>query len=147
MLWATSITVLLILATVMIHYEILRATSDRVARLSVAPRARVLVVIFAVLGAHVLEIGLYALAYYLMQDRMGIGGIVGETDGTMVDFLYFSITTYTTLGVGDLYPLGATRLVAGSESLIGLVLIGWSASFTFLEMQKFWEQHRIAAMQ
>jgi hypothetical protein len=31
------------------------------------------------------------------------------------------------------------RLIAGVESLNGLVLIGWSASFTYLEMARFWE--------
>jgi hypothetical protein len=30
------------------------------------------------------------------------------------------------------------RLIAGIESLNGLVLIGWSASFTYLTMEEFW---------
>jgi hypothetical protein len=33
------------------------------------------------------------------------------------------------------------RLAAGIESLTGLVLITWTASFTFLSMQKFWSDH------
>jgi hypothetical protein len=31
------------------------------------------------------------------------------------------------------------RIIAGVESLNGLVLIGWSASFTYLSMEQFWE--------
>ena len=34
------------------------------------------------------------------------------------------------------------RLVAGVESLNGLVLIGWSASFTYLTMEEFWGRKR-----
>ncbi len=70
---------------------------------------------------------------------MGLGRIDGEIEGGGLDFFYFSITTYTTLGVGDLHPRGPLRLIAGVESLNGLVLIGWSASFTYLEMARFWE--------
>ena len=49
---------------------------------------------------------------------------------------------FTTLGFGDLNPLGALRIIASLKSLTGLVLIGWSASFTYLSMQEFWEEHR-----
>jgi hypothetical protein len=49
---------------------------------------------------------------------------------------------FTTLGTGDLVVSGPLRLIAGVESLNGLVLIGWSASFTYLSMEKFWEAHR-----
>ena len=52
--------------------------------------------------------------------------------------LYFSLVTYTSLGYGDIAPLGPARLLAGIESLIGLGLIAWSASFTYLEMQRHW---------
>jgi hypothetical protein len=30
------------------------------------------------------------------------------------------------------------RILAGMEALVGLVLITWSASFTFLKMQIYW---------
>jgi hypothetical protein len=34
------------------------------------------------------------------------------------------------------------RLIAGVESLDGLVLIGWSASFTYLAMEEYWGSKR-----
>ena len=43
-----------------------------------------------------------------------------------------------TLGLGDLSPVGTVRLLAGMESLTGLLLITWSASFTYLEMSRVW---------
>ena len=91
-----------------------------------------------VVAAHILEAGLYAAAYYTLQTRFGMGGLSGHLDGDLLDYFYFSMATYTTLGIGDHHPSGVMRLVAGVESLNGLVLIGWSASFTYLTMLEFW---------
>ncbi|RZA02340.1 MAG: two pore domain potassium channel family protein, partial [Moraxellaceae bacterium] len=46
---------------------------------------------------------------------------------------------FTTLGLGDITPVGAIRFLAGTEALTGFVLVTWSASFTFVEMQRFWK--------
>ena len=51
---------------------------------------------------------------------------------------YFSAMTFTTVGFGVVYPLVPVRFLAGTEALTGLVLVTWSASFTFLEMARFW---------
>ena len=32
------------------------------------------------------------------------------------------------------------RLISGLESLVGLLLITWSASFTYLEMSRLWSR-------
>lgn len=37
--------------------------------------------------------------------------------------LYFSIVTFTTLGYGDMHPTGFLRIVAGSEALVGAIMI------------------------
>jgi hypothetical protein len=34
------------------------------------------------------------------------------------------------------------RVVSGLESLTGLLLITWSASFTYLEMSRLWDVRR-----
>ena len=52
--------------------------------------------------------------------------------------MYFSAETCTSLGSGDLTPNGPVRLLAGVEALNGLLLIGWSASFTYISMGRFW---------
>jgi hypothetical protein len=36
------------------------------------------------------------------------------------------------------YPVGKMRLIAGIEALTGLLMIGWSASFTYLQMSRNW---------
>jgi Ion channel len=131
-----------VVATVIIHYEVLRGTSLVIPRFSVAPRGRILVVIGGVFVAHLMEIFLYAFVFFLMHVYFDLGSIEGEFHGEVLDFFYFSITSYTTLGVGDLFPHGPLRIVAGMEALNGFVLIGWSASFTYLSMEKFWGLHR-----
>jgi hypothetical protein len=54
------------------------------------------------------------------------------------DFVYFSAMTYTTVGFGDAVPIGPIRFLAGMEGLTGLAMITWSASYTFIEMQRDW---------
>ena len=42
------------------------------------------------------------------------------------------------MGFGDLTPTGPLRMLAGVEALNGLLLIGCSASYTYLAMERFW---------
>ena len=136
------ISLLLVAATVLMHYELLQFAGTLPGRLTGPTRSRLIIVIGVVVVAHVLEAGLYAVAYYVLHTHFDIGGLAGHLEGDLLDFFYFSMATYTTLGIGDLHPSGAMRLVAGVESLNGLVLIGWSASFTYLTMEEFWGTKR-----
>lgn len=128
----------MVLLTVLVHYESLNLLSRYMHDRVPSSRAQILVVIMGVFTAHTIEVWLYAAAYYCL-DNWGPGmGIAGHLDGSMLDYLYFSTVSYTSLGLGDLYPLGALRLLTGVEALNGLLLIGWSASFTYLVMQRSW---------
>ncbi len=95
----------------------------------------VLSFVAAMLVVHVFEIWLFGLAYYLMS-----GSMFGSVSAAgFLDCIYFSASAYTTLGLGDIFPAGPIRAVTGTEGLVGLVLIAWTASFTFLQMQRFWD--------
>jgi hypothetical protein len=48
--------------------------------------------------------------------------------------------SYTTVGFGDVAPIGPIRFLTGTEALTGFVLIAWSASFTYLEMERYWKE-------
>jgi len=72
-----------------------------------------------------------------------IGGFAGLPVEGFQDCLYFSVVTYTSLGFGDHVPVSHARLIAGVEALNGLLLIGWSASFTYLAMERYWPLHGI----
>ena len=65
-------------------------------------------------------------------------GTLGGAGSSLADEAYFSAETYTSLGFGDVVPNGSLRLLAGIEALNGLLMIGWSASFLFIEMQRHW---------
>lgn len=135
--YALLIAFLLVLATVVIHYQLLRSTWLAMPFGAIrSTRVKMMLLLGGIFVAHLLEIGLYAVAYYLMDDHLGLGVIAGNATGGLLDYFYFSITSYTTLGFGDLYPQGPMRLVVGIESLNGLVLIGWSTSYTYLAMQR-----------
>jgi len=136
------VSLLLAAATVVMPYELLQFASTLSRRLTVPTRPRIIIVIGAVLAAHILEANLYAAAYYVLQTQFGVGGLGGHLEGDLLDYFYFSMATYTTLGIGDLHPTGITRLIASVESLNGLVLIGWSASFTYLTMEESWDRGR-----
>lgn len=141
MLAAVIASTILVGLSLLIHYDILRKASLILPDLPLPVRMRVAVVVGAAFFAHTFEVCLYALAYYLFDDVLKFGALAGETSADWRDYVYFSMGTYTTLGIGDIYPVGPTRLIAGIEALNGLVLIGWSASFTYLTMEKFWPLH------
>ena len=141
MLLALLVSTALVLIVVLIHYEVLRFTSMLLPHMAIRPRQLILAVILAAFFAHAVEVWLYAIVYYLLADDVGIGHFGGTFNNQFSDFLYFSTATYTSLGYGDIYPTGDLRLVAGIETIVGLMMIGWSASFTYLAMEKFWGLH------
>ena len=89
-------------------------------------------------SAHAAEVWIFGISYYLMNRSENWGLLKGNFDGSLLDCVYFSFTSYTTLGTGDIVPLGDLRFLSGLESLTGLVLITWSASFLYLEMTRYW---------
>jgi hypothetical protein len=100
-------------------------------------------IVFGVLGAliaHSIEVWLFAMIYYLLPWFENLGNLAGDFDGSLMDSAYFSYTTYTTLGFGDIQPQGAIRHFVGLESLTGLLLITWTASFLYFEMQRYWNK-------
>lgn len=133
------INTVLISAAVVVHYEILRLLSTIIPRLSVQHRLRVVIGVFGTILAHVIEIWMFGIAFFLMIQYGGFGSLIGNYSGSLLDSVYFSFTNYTSLGIGDIEPLGNIRFLVGLEALTGLVLITWSASFMFIEMRKFWD--------
>lgn len=140
-LWAMLACVVMVTITVLVHYESLRLISDKlVPRLRLHPRHEMVYVIFGVFLAHTLEVWLFAGSYVALA-KMGIGRFHGNMDNSILDYLYFSVVTYTSLGLGDVYPSGGLRLLTGVEALCGLLMIGWSASYTYLSMERLWRKH------
>ena len=131
-------SLLLITLTSVIHYEALRVMFGVLPTLTIPKRTKLLVVIFGVFVAHFLEIGVYGGALYVLAQFPELGGLSGPIPFSFESCLYFSAETYTSLGVGDITPVGPLRLLIGVEALNGLLLIGWSASFAYIAMERFW---------
>ena len=138
---ASLICTVLVTACFYVHYIALRLFAVTISRLQNEVRRPMLYVLTGVFAAHLVEVLLFALAFYLMHWSSWLGALEGLGEGgadQFVHYFYFSITTFTTLGVGDIIPTGALRIVAGIEALMGLMLIAWSASFSYLMMEKLW---------
>jgi hypothetical protein len=147
MLTVIAICGLLVVLTSVLHYEVLRGLNAALPPLPVPRRAKVLVVIVAAFVAHAAEMAIYGVALYVLIAHLDAGTLSGSAGLSLTSCLYFSAETYTSLGFGDLTPTGPVRLLAGVEALNGLLLIGWSASFTYISMEKFWSADTSAPTQ
>jgi len=142
MIAVTLVNLMVIITTVMIHYECLLRMNLLFSRLNRRHRFRIVLGVLGAMVAHALEVWCFALTYYLIIQFGDWGGLEGEFDGSLLDCAYFSFTTFTTLGFGDIHPVGHIKFLTGLEALTGLMLITWTASFLFLEMQKYWKPER-----
>ena len=112
---------------VIIHYEFLYQSTRWMPRMALPHRLRIVAGVLAALLAHTAEVILFGVAFYLMEQGAAWGHLQGNFAGSLADCIYFSLTSYTTLGTGDIEPLGDIRFLSGLESLTGLVLITWTA--------------------
>ncbi len=138
MLLVSLVNMLVVVAAVVIHYECLLRLNNLLPRLKMWHRFRIVFGVLGAMVAHAIEVWCFALAYFVMIKRGGWGNLEGNFDGTLTDCAYFSFTTFTTIGFGDIEPVGHLKYLTGLEALTGLVLITWTASFLFLEMQRYW---------
>ncbi len=96
--------------------------SDRVGGASTASILRqgvgILIVVFGLFALHTIQIWSYATFYF----------VVGEFE-TLEEALYFSTSTFTTVGFGDITLNKSWRLFSAIESANGFLLIGWSTAF------------------
>ena len=137
------ITMGIVSLIIALHYEALRLCIRFLPALAHRRRRRVVILILVILFTHAIEMWIFGIGYYLMLGIDGFGAITGESPTiTVIDHVYYSAMVYTTVGFGDLIPSGPIRFTTGMEALTGLVMITWSASFTFLEMQRDWRVDR-----
>lgn len=82
--------------------------------------AAILFAAFGLFVLHSIEIWTWAAVYGLL--------------GVFPDFehaLYFSTSTYVTIGYGDLVLPPGTRILGAIEGVSGIILIGWSTAFFY----------------
>jgi hypothetical protein len=133
------VTALTVALAVLMHYEGLRWISARLNRLTTVRRRKVLFGVYAVVMLHVAEIWLFGTALWALMQIPHTGGLTGTAGASFFEVVYLSANTFTTVGFGDVVPVGAVRFLCGTEALTGFILITWSASFVYLEMREFWK--------
>lgn len=75
---------------------------------------------FLLVAGHFVEVLIWAYTYQI------VGAAPPDTP-----LVYFAFVNYTTLGYGDVLPVGEWRLVAPLTALNGIMLIGWSTALIF----------------
>lgn len=133
-----GVTTVAVVVCVALHYEALRLISGLLPPPKERHRRRIVILILWLLLVHSVEIWVFGASYYTLLRIGGIGELVGMDPVSIFNCVYYSAVVFSTLGFGDIVPIGAIRLLTGMEAIAGLTFITWSASFTFYEMSKNW---------
>jgi predicted exporter len=127
-----AVSTAMLVICVMVHgaglFSLSRATrSERSAErlrhvdpLSLRGAVFTLLIVLAIFVLHGIEIWLFALLYLA----------IGAVDG-LENALYFSTISYSTVGYSDTHATAAWRLLGPFESILGIILLGWSTAFFF----------------
>ncbi len=139
MLTVFLFTSALVIMCVFVHYEVLVSVAKLRRKFGITHRRWIINLILCALIAHVFEISIFALGYSIMDPMAELGHLIDKSGADSTDYWYFSAVTYTSLGFGDITPDGPMRFAVGVETLTGLVLIAWTSSMVFVEMQNSWK--------
>ena len=134
MIFAIVIGVLLFLGAIWLHIGMLALARMTYGGSAVRP-LRFSAAYLIVLMSHLL-IALEFAAGFKWSHSLGLGGFVHTPGESWMDLFYFSLVNITTLGLGDIYPTGHVRALAGIESLTGFLLISCTAQFIFETLHK-----------
>lgn len=93
--------------------------------LSLALKKVLAVRLFTILIFAILTFG---SIYWVLGNFIGQGLKSSESEPSFLECIYFSVITMTTLGYGDIVPLGWSRLFASIEAIFGLTFIGYAIS-------------------
>lgn len=124
-----------VIGTTIFHFEALRLT-DRYSRRTLHPYVVAPAVLSLVILSHLIEIAAYTGVYVLADDVFDIGSFTPVNPGALGMF-YFAAETYSSLGLDDVMPHGALRLIVSIGSINGILLLAWSGSFLFAFASRF----------
>ncbi|MGB8436329.1 MAG: potassium channel family protein [Burkholderiales bacterium] len=82
-----------------------------------------------IFALHAIEMLVWAVAFWLADALPSFGEAV-----------YFSISSYTTVGYGDVVLGPEWRTLGASEAAVGVLLFGWSTALLFAVIQRLYHQ-------
>ena len=117
-----SLTVVVHFAGLLVLMWLLRSRGHRFRahESAIGQGAAIVFVVLGLVAIHTVEIWLYAVVYFVL-------GALPEFEAA----LYFSTTSFTTIGYGDVVLEKKWRLLSAIEGANGLLLFGWSTAFLF----------------
>ena len=141
-IWLVSlVSITAVFIATALFYESLCLISRFVSHMTVRHRLIMFVMTAGIFIAHAVAILVYAVLYWALIHYGGFADLSGQVSDHFPTYLYFSGTSYSSLGVGDVFPAKGLRFLTGVEAINGLILITWSAAFTYFSVQKMWEAH------
>ena len=96
-------------------------------------------------GHSLILICVFAVIVFLHIFEAGIWATFYQTWGLFTNFetsFYFSLTSYTTIGYGDVTLPQRWRLLGGVEGFSGVLLCGLSTAFIFIILNAMLEARR-----
>lgn len=134
--YTVTLVMTLVAIVILLHHEVVHSVLGWAARSHVPPRVKTLVAMVAFILAHNVAIWIFALGYWLGETQLGIGNFAPGVMRGPLDYNFFSAEAYTSVGFDAVFrPTGGIRMIAGMEAVIGLLMIGWSASATYLVLR------------
>jgi hypothetical protein len=70
---------------------------------------------------------------------------VGDVLPDFETALYYSLTSYTTVGYGDVIPPASWRLLGPIEAAVGILMLGWSTSIIVAAVQRMYNARLLNA--
>lgn len=133
MLIAILLSAALVAVCTSIHFRTLAWVSNSIERRDLPPVTSLWLTLTGTTIAHVAEALIYSVGFILAVQGLGIGDLhpPDKPDATLswMDYFYFSLVNFTTLGRGDLAPDGHLRFITGMEAFHGFLLLTASGSF------------------
>lgn len=135
---AASVSLVLVVVCTAIFYEILAHVWVNLPKLEGRPRTQILVTMLSAFAGHTAATWLFGVTYYVLDKVLHFGALKGaDAENSFFHYIYFSGVTYSSLGLGDIYPTGGLQLLIGVEATLGLILIGWTVTFTYIVTEKY----------
>ena len=85
--------------------------------------------------AHILEIIWFAGGFYISSKWLDLGELNSSVGNQFRDYFFHSAVTYSSLGMSEI-PTGHLRFMTAMESLTGIIILTWSATFFYSVMDR-----------